>query len=242
MTDLTIIVPTRSRPHTVVPLMQAFADTCRADTRLVFVVDGCPRAREYRDVFDRHQHLFPASSMAAGPRRRLIGTLNYAATLLVALTTIAAVGYLGDDHRPRSVGWDAAFLDTLAELGTGLVYGDDGHHGEALPTSIAMTGDIVAALGYMVPPALTHMYCDNFWLDLGHHADAIAYLPDVKITHYHPGTTGAAWDDSYAESNSPDSYRHDQAAYAQYCRTGLADDVAKVVALRHPRPSTGEPA
>lgn len=237
MTDLTVIIPTRSRPGTVADLLRSFADTCRADTSIAFAIDGCPQADEYRAQLNQHQHIFPAATMAAGPRRRLVGTLNHASAVLAAFNPGAVLAYLGDDHRPRTVGWDMLFLDTLNELGTGLVYGDDGHHGEGLPTAVAMTPDIITTLGFMVPPALTHMYCDNFWLDLGHHADCITYLPEVKITHYHPGTTGAAWDDSYAESNSSASYAHDRAAYEAYCQTGLADDVAKVIALRQ---SNGE--
>jgi hypothetical protein len=232
VSELTILVPTRQRPHAIAALAQAFADTCTEGTRLIFCIDGCPRVEEYRAEFiqaTRYAHL----GLRHGQRRRLVGTLNHhSVDLATGDDPPFAVGYMGDDHCPITTGWDAAFLGALHDLGSGVVYGDDQIQGANLPTQVAITTDIVKALGYFAPPVLTHMYCDNFWKDLGEGAGCLRYLPEVIIRHGHPSQGHAAWDDSYRESNSPAQYEADRVAYAQYCRDHLPFDIAQVRGVR----------
>lgn len=237
MSELVILVPTRQRPHTVAPLARAFANTCTADTTLLLCVDGCDRAGEYVDEWDAALSIYPHMAIREGPRRRLVGTLNHhAGRLAEAANPPFAIGFMGDDHRPETRGWDSRYLDALTELRTGIVYGDDGHQGANLPTQVAMTSDIIRRLGFMAPPPLTHMYCDNFWADLGRGADCIRYLSEVTVTHYHPGAGKATWDASYRESNAADRYASDKAAYDRY-RAGYLDiDITAIRDLREDRP------
>ena len=215
--QLAILVPTRARPHTVHALALAFARTCTADTWLIFCVDGDENPAYAEAHRLATMGVYPRILMRHGPRRRLVGTLNhYAPELASAPDAPTAIGYMGDDHRPETAGWDAAFLTALAELGTGIVYGDDGHQGARLPTAMAMTPDIPRVLGFIAAPVLNHMYCDNYWKDLGEAAGCLTYLPDVRITHHHPGIGKGTWDASYAESNSSASYAADEAAYRRY--------------------------
>lgn len=235
---LAILVPTRLRPHTVVPLAQAFADTCTGgNTWLIFCLDGTFDADAYVTAYEHAvTRTYPRIRMRQGPRRRLVGTLNHHAALLADdLEPPTAIGYFGDDHRPSTPGWDTAFTQELRQLRTGIVYGDDGHQGQRLPTAMAMTADIPRALGFVAPPCLTHMYCDNYWRDLGEGADCLTYLPDTHITHHHPAANKGTWDDSYRESNSPDRYAADQAAYDHYRAAGHLD--ADIKLIRHLRES-----
>ncbi len=235
--DLTILIPTRLRPHTVQELARAFADTCTADTTIIWCIDGCPREHEYTDAYDKAVTVYPRQRILTGPRRRLVATLNHhAVETASAVDAPFALGYLGDDHRPRTFGWDTAYLAGLRGLGSGIVYGDDGHQGANLPTQMAMTADIVRALGYLAPPHLVHMYCDNFWKDLGEGAGCLLYLPTVAVTHHHPGVGLGIWDASYRESNSADRYAADRAAYDAYRAERLAADIATVRTLRGRRP------
>jgi hypothetical protein len=143
-----------------------------------------------------------------------------------------AIGFMGDDHCPRTYGWDKAYVDALREMGTGIVYGNDLIQGARLPTQVAMTADIVRALGYMAPPALTHLYVDNFWRDLGTVAGCLRYLPDVTVEHRHPIAGKAEWDEGYRRVNDAAMYERDRLAYVEYQRTQFVADVAKVKALR----------
>jgi hypothetical protein len=237
VTDLIVLVPTRLRPHAVIELSTAFAETCTADTGLVFCVDDCPRFEEYWQAHRDTAAVFGQQSILDGPRRRLVGTLNHYGTIIAnAEHAPFAIAYMGDDHRPITHGWDTAYLKALREQHTGIVYGNDEIQGENLCTQVAITTDIIATLGFVAPPVLTHLYCDNFWLDLGRGADCIQYLPDVIITHRHPSTGAVAWDESYLESNSAERYAADQAAYHAYVQDGLAAAIAAVNTLKAAHP------
>lgn len=221
MTDLVVVVPSRGRPTHARAMLAAFETTCTAGTQLVFAVDDDdPLAARY-----------PEELTALLPSRSMNEALNLSAVALAG--DAFAVGFMGDDHRPETVGWDQAYLDALRGLGTGIVYGDDLLQGERLPTQCAMTADIIRALGYMTPPSLTHLYLDNFWLSLGTKAECLRYLPDVVVEHVHPLARKAQWDDGYARVNSSAMYARDEAAFNAYCASGgFAADVAKVRALR----------
>lgn len=234
MHDLVVIVPSRGRPEAAHELVQAFNHTATTGPRLVFAVgEDDPTLPEYQDL------LLLTSCVelvvwAVDPTDRpssMGWALNIAARAAVAEYSFA-IGFLGDDHRPRTKGWDAAYLAALRDLGTGFVYGDDLYQGERLPTQWAMTADIVRALGYMTPPDLWHLFVDDFVRDLGRAAGCIRYLPDVVVEHLHPLAGKAAWDDSYRRSNAPEMYARDGAAYRAYLRDGFLADVAKVKALR----------
>jgi hypothetical protein len=237
MTDLIVIVPTRERPEAVEKMLRAFSETCRGDTILAFAIDGEDCNADYRETCTRLESRFPQQRwmvLYGGERLRMIGTLNQAASRIISGLQPYAIAYMGDDHRPRTPGWDVLYVNALRDLGTGIVYGDDGHQGENLPTQMAMTADIPQALGYVVPPLLNHMYCDNFWLDLGRGADCITYLPNVRVTHVHPAIhPDGKWDASYQQSNSVGSYDRDKAAYEQFVSSGaLAADIEKIRILR----------
>lgn len=238
--DLVMLVPTRRRPHAVAGLVNAFRHTCRLNTWLIWCIDDCPHREEYHAAVRAGMVVFPQMLINDdGERRGLVGTLNHYGTAFARANVKdgrpTAIGYLGDDHLPLTVGWDRAYVNTLEKTGVGIVYGDDQVQGANLPTQMAMTTNIVAALGYMAPPELWHMYCDNFWKDLGRGADCLTYLPEVTVTHRHPGVGRGTWDESYRETNSAHSYAADKAAYEAYAATRLPTDIATVRALRGDR-------
>lgn len=224
--DLTVIVPSRGRPEAAAELVRAFADTCTAVTHLMVAVDADdPELDGYRQA-GLALHVTP------NPERSMVACLNRATADVLAYEPFA-VGFMGDDHRPRTVGWDAAYLEALHELGTGLVWGDDLLQGDRIPTQVAMTSDIVGALGWMAPPPLTHLYVDNFWKDLGTQAGCLRYLPDVVVEHMHPVAGKADWDEGHQRVNAPEMYGKDAAAYQRFVDAGhFAAAVTAVRALR----------
>ncbi|TYK45176.1 hypothetical protein [Actinomadura decatromicini] len=224
--DLLMIVPSRGRPHNIADLWDAWsATTTGAAELLVAADDDDPALDGYREVCAER-----GIELTVGPRLRMCPTLNK-----VALERAAdhyAIGFLGDDHRPRTPAFDETYLAVLASLGgVGMVYGDDGYMGERLPTHVAMTANIIQTLGYMVPPGLLHLWADNSWLDLGRAIDRIRYLPDVLVEHMHPIAGKAEDDHGYAEVNHPDAAERDRQAYARWLETGFDADVAKLRAL-----------
>lgn len=199
---LTVIVPTRGRPDNLLTLWDAFTKTCTGNTTLLACIDeDDPKLDDYEHIHDAiHPELLPRFDVHYGARLRLGGTLNAVAPHHAKRSKYLA--FMGDDHRPRTRGWDTCYMQELDRLGTGLVYGNDLIQGAALPTQVAMTSDIVLATGCMVPPGAVHLYLDNAWLALGRALGAITYLRDVIVEHQHPIAGKAEWDAGYAECNT----------------------------------------
>jgi hypothetical protein len=231
--SLVVIVPSRGRPHSVAGLAEAFVGTTHdRDTRLWIAVDSDdPDLGRYRDAVDRVDD--PRVTVTAVLGGYMSVALNEAATAAVGDPTVDAVGFMGDDHRPRTGGWDIAYRSALAEMGgAGIVYGDDGLQSEALPTQCAMSASIVRTLGWMCPPVLRHLWIDNFWLDLGRAAGCLRYLPGIVVEHMHPYNGKAEMDAGYERVNSTEMIDADKAAYERYVAKCLDRDVEMVRALR----------
>lgn len=222
-----VIVPSRGRPHNIAELIEAWMETDATAHLWVWVDEDDPVVDEYRAI-----ELPNWASLTVGPRLRLGPTLNLVAQFAIIYTDV--VGFMGDDHRPRTVGWDQRLFDAaLASAPTpGIAYGNDLVQGENLPTAVFMDAWVVGALGYMVPPGMTHLYLDDFWKLLGQRLGTLTYLPDVVIEHCHPTAGTAPNDQGYAEVNHPSMYAHDKAIFDEYVATRLDADVAKLQALR----------
>jgi len=79
-----------------------------------------------------------------------------------------------------------------------------------------MTGDIVKALGGMVPQGMIHLYLDNFWMKLGQDLGALRYMPEVIVEHLHPVAGKAEWDEGYLAVNAQEVYSADFEAMNAY--------------------------
>jgi len=216
MSDLTVVVPSRGRPEAIAELREAFVQTGATAELLVVLDEDDPRLSEY----SREDLSLVVESSG------MVNALNAGAKLAARLSIF--VGFLGDDHRPRTPGWDRRLRETLERIGTGFVYGNDLLQGEAMPTAVAMTSDVVFALGYMAPPALTHLNVDIAWLEWGRALDRIVYLEDVVIEHLHPANGKAELDEGYLRVNSQEMVARDGEAWAAYVAGGLEGDLDKL--------------
>lgn len=233
MRDLLVIVPSRGRPGQAAELYEAVTATSRARTDMFLAWDDDdPAGHAYRAMTHRGWRTSAAGECrlwpATGPRRTLAGWTN---TIAAAESgRYRAFASLGDDHRPRTPGWDAQLLAALDEMGgTGIAYGDDLLQGKRLPTAPVISGDIVAALGWMCQPSLRHWFVDNVWGVLGQGAGCLRYLPDVVIEHLHYLRTGAVPDHTYLEAEA--GAGADRDAFQQWLVTSAAADVAAVRGL-----------
>lgn len=216
MSDLTVLVPSRGRPQNIERLRQAWQDTeAEAELRVICDSDD-PTLPQY-----------PGSPCVV-ERKRLGPTLNEAALLVET----PFVGFMGDDHLPRTKHWDRRICEALQDLGVGIAYGNDLLQREVLATAAFMTTEIVSVLGYMVPGGLVHLYIDNAWVELGRRANCLRYLPEVVIEHLHPAAGKAQWDDRYSEVNSGHQDASDKALYHAYVAHQIDSDVQKIQASR----------
>lgn len=238
---LLIIVPTRSRPENVKTVVKAWEDTDafhHADLCFAYDYDD-PKRFEYSieldNVYARRIRTYSIPSW-----KPLVPKLNDAALLYGEhyADDYFAIGFAGDDHLPRTHGWAARYLETLLEMGTGVVSCPDGYRDDDLPTQWAMTADIVRALGRMVPAPVEHLYCDDAVRDLAKAAGCWRYLDDVLIEHMHPLAGKTKYDDQYKRVNSRRQFTEDKAAYMDWSRgidlngrTDLERDAETVRAL-----------
>lgn len=244
-TEMVVIIPSRGRPESVAKVVQAWRDTdAFAAARMLWAVDtNDPKLPEYLAAFAEaaHEGIFHLARADAGDG--MVWKSNEAARWLVGVEPdLFAVGWAGDDHLPRTVGWAQRYLAELHDLGTGVVYGNDLHHGPAIPTQWAMTADIIRTINRMMPALTSHLYSDNSVGDLAEAAGCLRYLSDVHIEHMHPFKKKAAWDDQYRRMNTRERYISDKARYrrwkerpAEHPRAGMASQAAKVRALREGR-------
>lgn len=223
MDRMAVFVPSRGRPHNIAQLVEEWERTFSWYAELFVALDeDDPALPEYLALDVWHNAW---AGNVVGPRRRLGPTLNWLAENYPAYD---AVGFMGDDHRPRTPHWDETIVSVLNQMGTGIVYGDDLLQHERLPTAAFMTADIVRALGWMVPPKLVHLFIDDAWKALGEGMGHLHYLPGVVIEHVHPTAGKAPMDAGYAEVNSGEQYAADGAAFEEFKRVGLPAALGKL--------------
>jgi hypothetical protein len=217
---LAVIVPSRGRPEAMRELLATFEETCTADTRIICRVDDDdPMLPGYREAVPYHLY--------CGPRIGLGASINEMA--LARIDQDDVIGFMGDDHRPRTHGWDARVLEEITAEPLAVVYGDDLLQGRNLASQVFMSSQLVRRLGWFNPPGIRHMYIDNFWMTLGANLGTLTFLDDVIIEHMHPIAKKSQWDAGYAEVNAPERYAADKAAFEAYLRDDLVDDLRRVV-------------
>lgn len=220
MRDLAVMVPSRGRPGNIQRLRDNMFENNRGDTQLyVYVDEDDPKLAEYRKII--------GIELVVGPPNRIGPILNNKAPLLAEDYFI--VGFMGDDHIPRTPGWDTRIINKLKEVGTGVAYGNDLLQGENLPTAAFMTSDIIRTIGYFVPPKAQHLYLDNFWMAIGLGIKRLFYFDDVIIEHAHPSKDKAQWDDVYEKANNGETWSIDGAVYQEYMNAQYNDDVLKLI-------------
>ena len=204
-------------------------------TLLVAVDDDDPDLEDYIEIMSKAPN-GEQYQLHVGRRLRLAGTLNELAVERVNRAGALpndVIGFMGDDHCPRTMQWDAHVALTLHNDGLGVAYGNDLIQGPNLPTAVFMSAAIIQTLGYMVPPGLTHMYLDNTWKTWGEGMGRLHYMPHVIIEHLHPIAGKAEWDERYVEVNAGHQYAADEAAYKNYLASRVTYDLNKLRELIH---------
>lgn len=217
------ICPSRGRPSNVMRLISEWEKTRTFAHLLIALDEDDPELIHYSesliDYEESSGEVLDWLHWEIRPRMRLGGTLNYWATAKAAEYSI--IGFLGDDHVPRTAGFDKHIQDAMYYLyGTGVVYGNDLLQGQNLPTAVAISSNVIQALGYMVPPSMTHLFLDNAWGEMGKSMERYTYLPHVIIEHLHPAGGKAEWDDRYVEVNSGEMWNADETAYKAWVEDG----------------------
>jgi hypothetical protein len=195
--------------------------TCRGETRLVVGLDDDdPTLNEYLEA----GCTWCSFKIYGGLRHRLVEWLNLLAT--PRADQYDALGHIGDDNVPHTVGWDVRIMESLEK--NLFCFGDDldpGREKGSLSIHIFMRSEVVRKLGYMGPPSIQHMYVDPVWYAWGTRT-SIEYLPDVVLEHKHYSLGHAPKDESYEHSTG--LIPVDCQRYNDYCDNGMNADIEKL--------------
>jgi hypothetical protein len=213
---MVVLVPSRNRPDNVARLLQSWSDTGSTAALVVLVDEDDPELLGYERL--------PIPTLHIGARRRIGPLLNDWAPLYA--DTYDVVGFMGDDHCPRTPGWDARILEASSPWS--VVYGNDLLQGANIPTAVFMGSGLVRELGYFNPPGCQHLYLDNAWKYYGESLGTLRYLPDVIVEHLHYLAGKSPKDALYAEVNHTSMYDHDRAAFDAWRVGSASDDLARV--------------
>lgn len=211
------IVPSRGRQKNHLDLIEAFKKTST-------VSDLCFGL----DEDDHHNYeKVPNVIYEINPPLRMNGTLNLIANKYVDQYDF--IYFMGDDHRPRSLGWDLRLAEPLKDS-FGVSYGNDLLQGKNLPTAALMRSDMVKELGFFSPPILKHFYLDNFWMELGVALNNLNYFDDIVIEHMHPANKKSEVDNTYSHAWS--ILNEDIQNYEVYKKEQFQSDIEKLKKLK----------
>lgn len=183
--------------------------TSEANVRPVLVVEiDDPSYTEYMDTLKGYVlSITPQGNMAAAANRGLYELTHHEGAFDI-------YGFVGDDVRFRTKGWDDDIRDALRY--PGIAYADDGIQGENLATHWFVSGSIIKAVQKIALPPTKHFYLDNAWTDLGKELGCLRYLPDVKIEHLHFTANKSKMDATYERSQKWWKSGEDQQAYEEW--------------------------
>lgn len=213
---ISILTPTRGRPKSCAEMVKTSLATADRPDDLTFYIatdEDDETSDELEDLISDYQQVLHFS----GVRKGLAEWTNSLA--LIAIEDGALLlGSFGDDHRPRTQGWDTRVGDTFVSVGSGLIYTADGLQNERLPTAPFWSADVIEALGWFCPPGFEHMYMDDYWKLLGRDLGRCTYLPHVMIEHMHPAAGKSEMDQVYRDNDK--TIRSDQLKFHDIVYTG----------------------
>jgi hypothetical protein len=214
---LTVLCPSRGRPDQARECYQSFLATIHnPDTKMYFVIDHDDSTRAAYEV--RYMVVDPG-------RPGMADALNAAVARIWEVPGV--IGFVGDDHRFRTSGWDEIFLAQLETAGGGLAFANDLARSD-IPTQIFGSSQIWRALGWMALPGAQHLYLDNTWREIGERLDRLYYFPDIVIEHMHPTVGKGVWDEGYQTVNAPAMYDHDAKVYAAWLSERVDTDIERI--------------
>lgn len=205
-----VICPSRGRPQNIEALLDCWAATGAEAELMVCIDDDDPTAGDY-----------PAG-VTIGPRKSFGGWTNHAAVSRCEEFDI--IGVIGDDVRPRTDRWDAEIAASMPPFG--VVYGNDLHQCERMPTHPFLDAEIVRRLGYMAAPGIEHLYLDDAWKAIGEHLGTLVYRDDVILEHVHPHAGKVPMDEGYRQVNTRNAYREGKQALDRYLSGRFEADMA----------------
>jgi hypothetical protein len=224
--SIAVILPTRGRPEKAREAVDSILETRRLpDTQVVVVLDQDDPSRPlYEQWLGMSQHIVVVCE------GKMIQRANIAAMRVVGEFDI--LGFMADDNRMRTPGWDIRVTRTLEQSGILFTNLNDQFWSELFPNdkpvNTYIRSSVVQALGWFANPHEWHHYMDDSWRLLGTSTDSIVYLRDVICEHLHPTAQKGERDAGYDYTDSQDLLYRDQQQFMQWIWKYFREDREKV--------------
>lgn len=233
--SIAILTPSRGRPQALAEMIRSICETVSSEVVRVYVGLDDDDHEAYNEVWDVygsrslvlacHADPLPGESPEGArlsvsfhtrPRMQLGPWTNVLSEIAIG-EGFDVLASFGDDHRPRTRGWDTMVMEAMRRIAGGLVYTRDGLQDARLPTAPFWSARVIEALGWYFPPGQLHLYADDFWLRLAGDLGRCVYLPGVLVEHLHPSAGHRVADAVNEESDA--LYDHDQQAFERFVRS-----------------------
>jgi hypothetical protein len=201
-------------------MIDSFLATPHHNTDVVVVLDT-----DDVTAADYKLPVMPEIEVTELTRMRFTGKVNYVA--VDAMYEYDVIGWLNDDVVFKTNDWEKQIIDSI-ESGNLICYPDDGFNGQKLCTFPFVDARLVRAVGFMALEAVTHCYCDNYWMEIGRAFGLIEYLPDFLLEHLHPYAGKSEMDETYMIGNNNWQRQRDHYCFEHYKRFDLLGDIEKI--------------
>ena len=180
------ILPSRSRPHNISRLVDAWILT-GASTPVELCLDlNDPCLRQYLSM-----PLPSGWSVVTGERDGLSRVYNDA---FARHPEESWHGFIADDVVPLTDSWDVKLIEAAGRDGMAVPAG--GHDPNGAPHFV-LGGDLVRSMGWLCLPGLDRLYIDTAWQRIAEERGVLRRVPDVVLEHRHFSNKRARIDATY---------------------------------------------
>lgn len=224
--EISLVLPTRSRPELVARLLESIAQTAERPDRMEVVL--------YLDRDDTPSHQIDHPSLRLV---KIIGPPAKMGVMTRACFTKSIGRYvmlINDDVICRTARWDTVILDAFGRFAddVALVWCDDRYRGSAIPSFPALSRKVCELMGSICPAGYSRDYIDTHIFDIfkklsamGH--DRLVYLPSIVIEHMHHEAGKGRFDTTYIKARQ----QADELTFIAWDerRQIIADDLASCI-------------
>ena len=183
------ILPTRSRPHNLSRLIDAYSLT-GASTPVELCIDFDDPLREQYETME----IPPGWMIEVGHRGPLSAIYNNA---FERHRDAAWFGFIADDVVPTTNAWDVRLIEAAGSDGMAVPAGGETTGG---CPHFVLGGELVRSVGWLSLPGLDRIYIDTVWGDIAKSRGVYREVQDVKLEHHHFSNGKALLDKTYLKS------------------------------------------
>jgi len=186
------ILPSRSRPHNIKRLVDAYLKTGASTPVLLRLDDDDPALDGYKEIS------YPDGWVVwKAERKTLSGYYNE----VYDRTNYDWYGFIADDVIPETDEWDRKLIEIADSDGMAVPAGAHGDiNSENGSPHFVLGGDLVRETGFLCLPGLDRIYIDTVWAHIARKKGVFRHVPDVVLKHLH-FSNGAPMDKTYLKSN-----------------------------------------